>query len=160
MEDATGRGAHLKAHRYPPGTSGNLKGKPVGTIGRKTVLRHVLDIRFKATDEIVQKVRDKWPELFTDKRKKWFTVEELISMVHVARALMATKADHVRIDVLNRTLGKPIQAVMTLDPTASPDDLMDLDQTKSALARIRDLNNHFESSKTYGGKDPGEDSEG
>jgi len=103
-------------HRFKPGQSGNLKGKPKGTLSMTTLLREYLETKDPKTGKYVK---------------------DIVSEAFVKRAV--AKSDVLMKELLDRTDGKVTQSI-------DIDDGVDVKNTYNFIfspevqSRVRDIN--------------------
>lgn len=95
---------------WPPGTSGNKKGRPPGP-SVTTILAEVIEKRIYNKD-LMRILSEKFPELFTNKKGNPIKGKKIIELLMIALAGKGLAGDRRSIkDIMERIDGKPAQAI-------------------------------------------------
>lgn len=138
----------IEPFKWQPGQSGNKAGKPVGAVSRKTILRQILDLEVDSDSAVIDKLRARFPELFTDKKQR-YTLEFLITLRHVLRAITTEKPDRAIIDILDRVHGRPLQSFNLMSNADLEDDAATSDQIREQIADLQQRRRRFEDARNY-----------
>lgn len=153
------RAENIIPYQWEPGQSGNPKGKPKGAISKKTILRQVLDLEVDSESELITKLKARFPELFQDRNQK-YTLETLISLRYVLRALTAERPDALLMDILDRMHGRPLQS-LNLMTNADQGEEYTADEARERLEAIRRKRQEFENARIHvtddADNEPGDD---
>lgn len=142
------RAKNVKEYQWAPGQSGNPAGRPKGSVNKKTILRSILDIKINNESVLIQKLRAKFPELFTDDRAE-YSLEFIISLRHVLRAITGSEPDRAIIDILDRMHGRPIQSFNLMDSKESDGENLTTEQIRDQLKQVRSLRDSFDRAKRH-----------
>jgi len=97
------------AKPFEKGKSGNLKGKPKGTLSRATIAKRVLAMRSLLPDDAFNKLQELYPQM-----KNKLTAEELATIVMISNAI--TKGDvQAYKAIMDSAYGAPIQENINTD---------------------------------------------
>jgi len=88
----------------------NKKGYPAGQRNRSTVVRHILDMKFKLSDEILETLKENFPGL-----AEKLTVEEVMTIIQVRKSIVEGDTAAYRA-VQDSAYGQPKQEVIIDKP--------------------------------------------
>lgn len=142
------RSKNIEPFQWKEGQSGNPAGRPKGSVNKKTILRSILDIKIGNESLLLTKLRAKFPEIFTDDRAE-YSLEFIITLRHVLRAITVGEPDRAIIDILDRIHGRPIQSFNLMDSKDQVDEASTTDQVKDQLNQVRALRESFERAKRH-----------
>lgn len=150
---ADDRSKHIVEHQWQKGQSGNPAGRPKGSINKKTLLRAILDVKITNDSLLLTKLRTKFPELFADDKAE-YSLEFIITLRHVLRAITGPEPDRAIIDILDRIHGRPIQSFNLMNSSDFEEEQLTTDQVREQLEQTRALRAQFEKAANRQKSDP------